>query len=85
MQNYRATAENAAVSRLMYSHLADQPLSEVDKLRRMDWFSNLFVDFQWLHGHHLAGLLGEFDSLEHVALACRSVIERTNDADVWRE
>ena len=85
MQNLRATAENEEVGRLLYSHLADQPLSEIDETRRADWLSNLFINFQWVFDRHRSGLIRQYDSLQHMASVFRFRIEQWNGTDTWRK
>ena len=85
MQNLRSSAENEHVGRLLYSHLTDQPLNDIENARRVDWLSNLFLNFQWVFDRHRAGLIRTYDSLEHMASIFRGRLERWNGADVWNE
>ena len=81
----RAFGESPEVGRLMFSHLAKQPLTEVDKLRRQERIHSIFVEWQWQFERERSGLIKQFDALEQFASAIRGALVRWNGEDAWRD
>ena len=78
-------AENGEISRLVYCRFNQQPLTEIDELRRVDLLGSVFVRLQWEFIRESSGLLHQFDSLDHMASAIRSLVQRFNAEDAWHE
>ena len=82
LQSIRTFA-NPDYSDLYYHHLNEQPLSALNKLRRGSLANALFVEWQWSFERERAGLVRQFDSLDHMAMALKDVVERAHLRDVW--
>ena len=75
--------ENEEIARLAYSHLGSQPLNEIDELRRVHFFSGVFVHWQWRFERTRTGLIKEFDSLDHMASTFRTAMQLWKAEDAW--
>ncbi len=85
VQTFQGLAGNAEIGRLVYSNLSDQPLTEVDKTRRLDWFSSLFATWQWEFERQRSGLIKQFDSLTHMAAVYRDYFQFSEAEHAWHK
>lgn len=80
----RLVAENPELGRLVYGHVGEQPLTDLDELRREDYFYNVFVQWQWVFERERTGLTKQFDSLEQMASSWRAALRRWKAEDIWQ-
>ena len=85
VRTLQGLAENSETGRLAYSHLGEQPLTEVDELRKIDWFASLFTQWQWEFGRERSELVKQYDSIGHLASVFRASMNRWNAEEAWRE
>ena len=83
VQNVRLRAENADVGRLVYGHLAEQPLTALEESRRLDFFDSTWVEWDWIFQRQGSGLIQHFDSLEQMAAVFRDAIQSWEAQDEW--
>ena len=79
----RSFGESAEIRRLVYGHAAEEALTEVDNLGRQDFFSSVFVQWQWEFERERTGLTHQYDSMEHMASVYRFAVQRWGVEDLW--
>ena len=85
IEGIRTLVRNPEIRRFAYSHLEDQPLTESEKLVRIDWFSSMFAQWQWEFERERIGLVDQYASDDHMALLFRTVLGRMQGEDAWRQ